>query len=135
MIAVARDYEGLKTAALERLEEAFQEKDVERTLRRATEGPCNAEDVIAACAPKQTLAAGYYARADYLFWLAGVMETVSFRPHELSVTEAEGLRVVAQARAQFQREHPPCPNCGAPNRRHTLQCRECMFDMKKRGTA
>ena len=130
MIAVARDYVGLRIAAMERLEEAFDDQDTERTLRRAAEGQSNMDEVFEACAPRQSLAAGYYARVDYLFWLEGVMQNIRFSPSEISVTEVEGIRLVAEMRDKFRREHPPCPQCGASNRRFALACRECRHELQ-----
>lgn len=132
MIAVARDYEGLRIAALELMQEAFDDVERERTLQRAGQGPANIDALLASLAPKRTVAEGYYTRVEYLFWLDSMLGRIPTSFATLSITEAEGLNMLTQARAEFKRQHPACPRCGAANLRFAFRCRECMADIGPR---
>jgi tRNA(Ile2) C34 agmatinyltransferase TiaS len=47
--------------------------------------------------------------------------------------EAEGLRALASAQQQFERDHPACPQCGAQQYSTTpIKCRSCRLEFKKR---
>jgi hypothetical protein len=82
--------------------------------------------------PALTLSPGFYRRADYLLWLerakkAGLVE------EEFSLAEAEGLMAVAEARAQFERNHPPCGACGAlQDSPFAGSCHKCGTEFMKR---
>jgi len=113
MIAVYQDEEGLRTAALELLEEALDAPQREANEQLA-EQSADPEKVLAAAAPKRTLSPGYYV------WLRYVAEEIAkplemgivFREQDLDPEEFSTLVILAEARAKFQRMHPPCGGCG-----------------------
>ena len=122
MIQVSRDYEGLRIAAAELLEEEFSGEDRDRAVRRAVNA-ANREALLAQAAPARSLADGYYVRAQYLFWLDGVLRVMPI--HEMTSTEMGGLNVIREARERFRQEHPHCHHCGAMNERARFVCRKC----------
>ncbi|ABF42420.1 hypothetical protein Acid345_3419 [Candidatus Koribacter versatilis Ellin345] len=123
MIVVSRDYDGLRIAALELMNEEFQGEDRDRLARRAKAGAANSEAMLAEAAPARSLADGYYVRADYLFWLDDVLRATTIA--QMSAAEVHGLNAVRRARDQFRMEHPNCPHCGAMNERIKIICRKC----------
>jgi ribosomal protein L37E len=129
VVHVARDYGGLQCATLELLEEARlepQRKRNERTAERAGE---NAEHILAATAPKRTLADGYYARVGYLFELdAMIRRGAGIATMVLDMDESRGLAAVEAARNQFDALHPQCRRCGARlENEWDKTCNECQI--------
>lgn len=127
MIVVARDYEGLKIAARELLEESLRADDRERLEALAEQAP-NREEILARTAEAtRTLADGYYTRIAYLVLLERARELGSaFRLEELEATEFHGLVMLEAARAEFATDHPPCPGCGAPRATpFATRCSKC----------
>jgi hypothetical protein len=108
-IDVTRDGEGLRIALSEMLERGFAQSRITHSLDDADE---SGGERMFGSLPPLTLSPGYYRRAEYLLWLekcknAGLM-TSGF-----TLAEADGLLAVAEARGQFERNHPPCGICGA----------------------
>ncbi len=108
-IDVTRDAEGLCQALSELLEHGFAQSRVTRSLEDSDEG---GRDRIHGSLPPLTLSPGYYKRAEYLLWLERCRKTGLAQDH-LSMAEADGLMAVAEARAAFERNHPPCGICNA----------------------
>jgi hypothetical protein len=133
MIAVAQDADGLRTAALELLEEAFDAPERAR-IERMAENSGDPESVRAVN-PVRTLAHGYYL---WLGYVAGEIEQpleagVTFRDADLDAGELLGLSVLREARAEFRRKHPPCQGCGTPQRNEwDKMCGACRSEMAKR---
>lgn len=121
MIQVARDFEGLRVAALELMEEEFQGDDRDRLVRRAQDGATNREAMLAQSAPSRTLSDGYYLRANYLFWL----RSLELPKASLNAAEESGLRAVAVAFSEFEKSHPGCPHCGMRNEKARITCKSC----------
>jgi len=122
---VESDYDGLRIAAREFFEEewAFKKVDALRANVR------NREELIRKTLPKRSVTKGYYLWVEYLLWLAGVHEIARFQ--DLSASEAEGLKLVARARNEFYRHHPPCPKCGATTDGFgQIRCMECKAELK-----
>lgn len=124
MVVVARDARGVEQAAYELLKTPYLRERAEK-LRRLAEGTANAERVLAQIDDEQSLADGYYVRAYYLFWLDSTLEYSPAAPGELLADDVEGLRVIASARARFQREFASCPRCQKWNERGGVGCEHC----------
>ena len=107
-IDVTRDGEGLRQALSEMLERGFAQSRVARSLDDADDGG----ERMFGSLPPLTLSPGYYKRADYLLWLDKCKST-GLAMGGYTLAEAEGLMAVAEARGQFERQHPPCGVCGA----------------------
>jgi hypothetical protein len=110
-IDVTRDADGLRQALGEMLERGFAQSRVSRSLDDSDE---SGGERIFGSLPPLTLSPGYYKRAEYLLWLekcknGGLLEEMG----GLTMAEADGLLAVADARAEFERNHPPCGVCGA----------------------
>ena len=108
-IDVTRDQARLKKAALELLEQGFASSRSFRSLELMDE---STKERIAASLPPLTLSPGYYKRAQFLFWLENYKKT-GLATGEYALAEADGLMAVAEARAEFERNHPPCGVCSA----------------------
>src|SRR5579864_7588892 len=106
---VETDYRNLRIAAREAFEEGWAFDRAQRTLRY-NRVPDRAEH-LRRVLPARTLAAGYYEWIDYLIWLAGMHDAVPFR--ELLACEAEGIKIIHDARGEFLRKRVRCPRCGA----------------------
>jgi len=115
MIAVAQDAEGLRTAAFELMEEAFDAPQREKNEALAERSE-NAESVLSAAEPKRTLSPGYYLWLEYVAEeIAEPLEAgLTFDAARLDHDEVMALSILRQARAKFQRMHPPCSGCGKP---------------------
>jgi hypothetical protein len=139
MKQVARDYRGLRTAALEFFAEALLDQRAERTLARAAEYTASGTDMdglIDSFAPRRSLADGYYTRVDYLLSLRRLFDAgVTFKLDELRVTEVEGMRVVEDARQEFLRTHPACGKCGAVCEPADLRCYRCQSSLSSQEAA
>ncbi|MGO8759364.1 MAG: hypothetical protein ACLQG3_14690 [Terracidiphilus sp.] len=110
-IDVTRDMEGLRQALSEMLERGYAQSRVSRSLDSADE---NGGERIFGSLPGITLSPGYYKRAEYLLWLEKCKSTgLLDQMGGLTMPEADGLMAVAEARAEFERNHPPCGVCGA----------------------
>jgi hypothetical protein len=115
MIAVFQDVEGLRTAALELMEDALDAPQREKNERLA-ELADGDERLLAAAEPKRSLSPGYY------MWLGYVAEAIAepleagiaFHDKDLGADEIMTLAILSQARAKFHRMHPPCGGCGKP---------------------
>jgi hypothetical protein len=112
VVSIAHDYGGLKCAALELLDEARLEPHRQRADRLA-EFAENAEQILAAAAPKRSLADGYYARLGYLLELEQLMHLGYQFASAIKLSEMRGLLALAAARREFDALHPPCKRCGA----------------------
>lgn len=108
MIAAFRDEEGLRIAAAELFEEAFEAPQRAKNAELAEdEGSTPAKDT-------RTLSEGYY------LWLNSVLLTLEkpmeagaqFREESLWAEELATLMILREARAEFRRKHPPCRGCG-----------------------
>ena len=116
-IRVAEDFEGLRIAALELLEESFEAPETER-LRRFAEIAANGAEMLAKLPQRRTLSPGYY------IWLAAIQESVvepmeagiAFGERDLLADEALALLAIRRARSDFNEAHPPCRGCGKPMR-------------------
>lgn len=132
MIAAFRDEEGLRVAAAELFEEAFDAP----TIRKNEEivELCEGQIEIETAPSRRTLAEGYY------LWLGYVLENVD-RPLELGVQFSEGslcqeevvaLQIIRDARDDFRRKHPPCRGCGKPLRNEwDSLCAHCQHEAAK----
>jgi len=127
MIAVSQDGEGLRAAALELLEEAFDAPQREANERLAERAE-NPEQLLAAAAPTRVLSPGYY------MWLGYVAESIAqpleagiaFRDADLLADEITTLTILNEARAKFRRMHPPCSGCGKALRNEwDKTCNDC----------
>lgn len=121
MIAVAEDARGLAAAAAELLEESFA---AQREKNRAKE-------ILEELAAKRRLPVGYYARVFALQELEEQLEcglNLSALPADIG----EGLAALRRARAAFERQHPPCPQCGAPLEHSSAHhCWSCLSPIRK----
>lgn len=107
-IDVTRDGEGLRQALGEMLERGFAQSRIARSLDDASDGG----ERMFGSLPPLTLSPGYYKRAEYLLWLDKIRNAGITRDG-YTLAEAEGLVAVVEARAEFERNHPPCGICGA----------------------
>lgn len=123
-IDVSRDLASLRTAAAEFFLEGYEWPDTKRKLDQ-TPPELKAEAMRSMMQPR-TLPEGCYVWVAYLIWLEGILEVTTVA---LFAVEVEGLLLLKQERIRFQNAHPPCPQCGMPNERHTLRCRECMAEI------
>lgn len=126
MIAVSQDGEGLRAAALELMEEALdapQRAANERMADYAAD-----PERMRSAANSRTLSPGYY------LWLGYVAESIAqpleagiaFRDADLLADEVTTLMILKEARAKFQRMHPPCSGCGKPLRYEwDKTCNDC----------
>ncbi len=126
MIAVSQDAQGLRTAALELMEEALDAGQREKNEQLA-EYASDPERLLAA-GEKRSLSPGYY------MWLGYVSEEIAspleagltFDAGKLSSDEVMTLGILRETRAKFQRLHPPCSGCGKPLRNEwDKTCNDC----------
>src|SRR5882724_3986395 len=111
-IAIARDYDGLKQAALEMLEEERSSEHRQRVERQAATA-ANGEAMLAALGTERTLADGYYMRIGYLLELESMIHAgLHFEAKEMAMSKVRGLIAIESARAEFDRLHPRCRGCG-----------------------
>lgn len=126
----AKDAAGMRTAFLELLEEARREPGRRRTERTA-EHAANREEILASLdgvaeGDGRTLADGYYDWAGYVSWLATRLEGGLVSAAGMTENEAAGIEALRAAKAEFAREHPPCPHCGWPmEASYSMRCVEC----------
>jgi hypothetical protein len=126
---VTRDAEGLRQAIGELLEQAYASARVTRSLDDSDDA---GRDRIFGSLPQLTLSPGYYKCAEYLLWLekcknSGLVESA------FSMAEGQGLMAVADARREFERNHPPCGVCGALQESpFSVSCCKCSTDFVRR---
>ncbi len=106
---VTRDAAGLRQAIGELLEQGYAGARVTRSLDDSDDA---GRDRIFSSLPPLTLSPGYYKGAEYLLWLEKAKAT-GLTQGAFSLAEADGLIAVADARREFERNHPPCGVCGA----------------------
>ncbi|MFL6310578.1 MAG: hypothetical protein ACJ71W_00605 [Terriglobales bacterium] len=130
---VTQDMNGIRRAALELMVESLGADDLARQIESIMSG----DDLmayavsLAKTVPVRTVAEGFYDYAAYLFWIRSMIDA------DVDITvlaeEAEGLRALASAQQQFERDHPACPQCGAQQYSTTpIKCRSCRLEFKKR---
>ena len=128
MVDCTIDYARLRVAIGELFREAITREEDAR-LARAAEGAANAERALSGArrgGPARSLPAGYYDWSEHLFGLDDEIRLgVHLTARELQARELNGLRVLRDARAEFERDFPPCPSCGTRNRKLTVDCRSC----------
>jgi hypothetical protein len=125
--------DGIRQAALELLEESLGADDLARQIENlsAEEDLMTYAVALAKTVPVRSVAAGFYDYAAYLFWIRSMIDA----DVELTILaeEAEGLRALAIAQREFERDHPACPQCGARQSSSTpIRCRGCRMEFKKR---
>jgi hypothetical protein len=120
-ICVSEDWDGLRIAALELIEEVLDQPERMRSA--------NPEEMLAQRRSKYKLSSGYYT------WLIYIMEEIEtpldrgVDPRELHLNNDEraALLILSEARLEFWRLHPPCSRCKRPvaNSRDA-RCSECL---------
>ena len=128
-IDVTRDAVGLRQAIGEMLELGYAQSRVMRSLDDAGD---EGRERIFGSMPPLTLSPGYYRRAEYLLWLEKC-KSAGLAEGAFTLAEADGLIAVAEARAEFERNHPPCGVCGA--RQETpfaTSCCKCNTEFARR---
>jgi len=130
---VTQNTEGIRQAALELMEESLGADDLARQIESlSAEEDLMAYAVsLAKTVPVRSVASGFYDYAAYLFWIRSMIDA----DVELTILaeEAEGLRALAAAQQEFERDHPACPQCGARQQSSTpIRCRVCRMEFKKR---
>lgn len=124
-----RDREGLKQALLHLMEESLTFRRIESTLDSASDAT---RERLLGQMPERQLTPAYYLLGDYLIWLAAGLEAVGASLPDATAFEANGLAILAAARNEFEREHPPCWQCGErQDSRDALQCCECGAEFKR----
>lgn len=128
-VDVTRDAAGLVKAVSELLERGYAASRISRSLDSSDES-CG--ERMFGSLPQLTLSPGYYKRAEYLLWLEKCRKN-GLSESALSLAEAEGLMAVAQARGEFERNHPPCGVCGAlQETTFATSCCKCGIEFMKR---
>jgi hypothetical protein len=111
IVSVAKDFSGLRQAALELMEEARSAPERER-LERLARGAANSEEILQVMGRNRSLAEGYYARVGYLMELESFLSMGVQLRFDLDMAELRGMQSIAAARAEFDRGHPTCKGCG-----------------------
>ncbi|SRR5260370_6529407 len=111
VVSVAKDFSGLKQAALELMEEARSAPERER-IEKLAQMSADPGEILRACGGKRSLAEGYYARVGYLMELQSFLSMGVQLSFALDMAELRGMQSIAGARAEFDRAHPPCKGCG-----------------------
>lgn len=129
---VTQCMDGVRQAALELMVESLGAADVERRLDDLCAQDAD-EDTLAKVIPVWTMADGFYDFASYILWMRSMIDSGV----EMSVLadEAEGMRAVHAAIQEFERDHPPCPQCGKRQLSSTaIRCRNgrCGMDFRKK---
>jgi hypothetical protein len=110
MIAVERDSDGIRLAALELMEESLYRDEYARTERIAAQ-TADPAAALAAVLPKRKFSPGYYVWVSYLLDLEMEMSFGVSVAATLASADITGLFAVREARRQFENEHPAC-RCG-----------------------
>lgn len=130
-IQIERDGHGLQQAVLSLFEESLVRHRNRTAMERAKDDP-ETLDALESEIPERELTPGYFARASYLIDLQNKIE-MRFPMDAATLTEADwiGVRAVATARAEFEREHPGCPRCGErQDNRHMRVCPFCNYQIR-----
>jgi hypothetical protein len=128
-IDVTRDMEGLRQAISELLEQGFAQARVTRSLDDSDD---DGRERIFGSLPALTLSPGYYKAAEYLFWLEKCKKT-GLAEGAFTLPEAEGLMALGEARAEFERNHPPCGVCSAlQDSPFATSCHKCSAEFTRR---
>lgn len=123
-LQVERDAEGLHQALRTLFEEAYVREQIGDVPEDASE---DTFDRVYQDLPSRDLSPGYYSRAEYLLDLGTAIELgAQYAAAQLARADVQGLQQLRRAKAGFERDHPPCPQCGTrqPNR-HMLKCVGC----------
>ncbi len=130
-IDTAYDVEGLSQALSELLENGFAQARVTRSLDDSDD---EGRDRISGSLPPLTLSPGYYKLAEYFLWLEKCKDNDLIKG-AFTLAESEGLIAVAEARAQFERNHPPCGACGAlQDSPFATGCHKCGAEFMRRSS-
>jgi len=130
---VARDIPGTRKAIVELFRYAYDDQDRKKRQRLALLA-ANGDEVIRGGAKDLTLPDGYYSRVAFLIWLQERLDLgVGVDQLSLTAHDVEGLIVLAQEKAKFDREHPGCMRCGTRNTLGMFQCRKCGQSLKAGG--
>ena len=126
---VTQYIEGVRQAVLELMVESLGAEDVERQLDNLRAQDAD-ESTLAKVVPVRTMAEGFYDFAAYLMWMRGKIDAgVGI---SILADEADGLSAFEAARQEFERGHPPCPQCSARQYSATAMfCRKCHLDLRK----
>ncbi len=127
MLHPARDPEGLRIA----FRELFKEEQAWGVMRRAlarTEA-ANTRRALDSL-PQFTIAAGYYAYADYLLWLRRMRGLGAVFEKPLLATEMAGLQVLEEELAKFDQAFPACFACGTRNASAVKVCAGCGKELR-----
>ena len=128
-IDVRYDAVGLSQALSELLEQGFAQARVTRSLDDSDD---DGKDRICGSLPQLTLSPIYYKRAQYLLWLEKCKST-GLAQGDFTMDEADGLITVAEARSQFERNHPPCGVCSAlQDSPFATSCHKCGAEFVRR---
>jgi hypothetical protein len=126
-LLVTNDTEGLRMAALELFEAELYGPDLERQIGNLPPG-AGPEEIEKLARPRR-LSPGYEDFLVYVLWLES-MNSAGVQM-QLNADEAEGLRAVAAARAEFRSNHPECPACGVRQYNTSARtCRRCMKELR-----
>lgn len=132
-IDVRCDYEGLRIAAGELLEEALIGEH-RRAIEQRYKGSQSLERMLEGLPiPDRSLAAAFYDWAAHLFLIdanggRGIMREL----WRTQAIELKGLCAIAVARRGYQEKHPPCPQCGLPALHpESNRCASCGAELKK----
>jgi NADH pyrophosphatase NudC (nudix superfamily) len=130
-VIVTQHMDGVRQAALELMVESLGAEDVERQLDNLRAQDAD-EETLAKVMPMRTMADGFYDFAGYILWIRGLIDSNVEIP--IMADEAEGLRALAAAQQEFERDHPACPQCGTRQYSSTaMRCRKsrCGMDFRK----
>jgi hypothetical protein len=128
MFPVGRDADGLKQALRELMEEGF----AYHRIAGRVDGADDEQRMRAMGLPERTLTPGYYKLGEYLLWLAQRLDVKVPAPAKLLALEGDGLAILAEARAEFEHEHPVCGACGErQDGRLVLGCHACGIEFKR----
>ena len=129
-IDATSDGEGLRQAVSELLEQGYAQARSARSFEGSDD---EGRERIFGSLPALTLSPGYYRRAECLVWLERAKKAGLING-EFTLDEAEGLIAVNEARADFERNHPPCGICGAlQESTFATSCCKCGTEFMKRG--
>lgn len=119
---VTQDMDGVRHAALELMVESLRAEDVDRVVENLIAQDADPE-TLAKALPRRSLPNAYYDYAAYIMWLRSMRDADV--DMEILADEAEGLRAIESAWQQYERDHPPCPQCGTRQlSRNALSCRK-----------
>jgi hypothetical protein len=120
-----KDADGIEAAILELLEESYAHS---RTARVPSE---TTREHMMAGRPPRKLSPAYYRLADYLLWLDQVIKT-GLRIRQATEDEVTGLCALSCARDKFERQHPPCYQCGLRQQsEYAVACWSCNAEFKR----